>query len=74
MSSKQSSSRKSSSRKSSSRKSSLFKNEVKNLEVSIDTNHHIDPAHMILFTIVGISYNLLDIKVIYIYIHLQSLD
>ena len=61
MSSKKSSSKKSSSRKSasSSRKSSLIKDEVNRLESSIDTNHNIDPSHMILFTVVGISYNLL---------------
>ena len=54
-----SSSKKSSSKKSSSRKSSLFKKEVNSLESSIDTNNNVDKSHMILFAVVGISYNLL---------------
>jgi hypothetical protein len=52
-------SRKSFSKKLSSKKSSLFKDEINSLESSIDDTKHVNPSHMILFTIIGISYNLL---------------
>jgi hypothetical protein len=52
------SSKKSSLRTLSSRKSSLVKDEVKRLDASIDSNNHMSHSHMILFTIIGISYNL----------------
>jgi len=52
-----STSRKSSSKKSSSRKSSLVKDEMNSLESSLD-NNTMNHSHMILFTIIGISYNL----------------
>jgi len=60
-SSKKSSSKKSSSRNLSSRKSSLVKDEINSLESSIDTNNNMNHSHMILSTIIGISYSLLII-------------